>query len=121
MALRFRVSFVPALLAVGLLVYAATPPKKPHVVVLGAAKSVPYSKAGDPAGAGAEETALKTRALLVDGRASEWTTGDAHDVTDRSFVVRRALRVNDAPPGDKAGGWDWGLARGAVALRGRGI
>jgi hypothetical protein len=43
----------------------------------------------------------------------EWSTGDAHDVTDRSFVVRRAIRLNDAlpgdkpEPGDKAGQWVW--------------
>ena len=76
------------------------PPKKPRTVQLGTVKQVPYSKAGDPAGAGPEETILKTRALLVDGRVSEWTTGEAHDVTDRSFVVRRALRINDTLPGD---------------------
>ena len=64
---------------------------------------MPYSKAGDPAGAGPEETTLKIRALLVDGRVSEWTTGDAHDVTDRSFVVRRALRINDSLPNDRPG------------------
>jgi hypothetical protein len=94
--------------------YGVTPPKKPHVVALGAVRSVAYSKIGDPAGAGPEETKLPTRALLVDGRVSEWTTGDAHDVTDRSFVVRRALRVNDALPSDKpgtkstgAGHWVW--------------
>ena len=28
----------------------------------------------------------------------EWTTGDAHDVTDRSFVVRRVIRINDTLP-----------------------
>ena len=60
-----------------------------------------YSKAGDPAGAAPGEDALKIRALLVDGVLKEWTTGDAHDVTDRSFVVRRAIRLNDALPGDK--------------------
>jgi hypothetical protein len=92
---------------------AAVPPKKPHVVVLGAVRSVAYSKAGDPAGAGPEETKLATRPLLVDGRVSEWTTGDAHDVTDRSFVVRRALRINDALPGDaKAPGVHWVWQRG---------
>jgi hypothetical protein len=62
---------------------------------------VPYSKAGDPAGAATGEDALKIRALLVDGVLKEWTTGDAHDVTDRSFVVRRVIRLNDALPGDK--------------------
>ena len=47
------------------------------------------------------ENALKIRALLVDGVLKEWTTGDAHDVTDRSFVVRRVIKLNDALPGDK--------------------
>jgi hypothetical protein len=50
---------------------------------------------------------LKIRALVVDGVVKDWTTGDAHDVTDRSFVVRRAIRLNDALPEDKAGRWVW--------------
>jgi hypothetical protein len=82
-------------------------PRKGHTVVLGAAKKVPYSRAGDPAGAATGEDALKIRALLVDGVLKEWTTGDAHDVTDRSFVVRRVLRLNDALPGDRPGHWVW--------------
>jgi len=86
-------------------------PRKPHVVVLGAAKRVSYSKAGDPAGAAAEETDLKIRALWVDGALKEWTTGDPHDVTDRSFVVRRVIRLNDALPGDTTAAankhWVW--------------
>lgn len=82
-------------------------PRKTHTVVLGAAKRVPYSKAGDPAGAATDETALKIRPLVVDGLVKEWTTGDAHDVTDRSFVVRRVIRLNDALPGDKSGRWVW--------------
>lgn len=86
---------------------------KPHTVALGMAKRVPYSKAGDPAGAVAGEDSLKIRPLVVDGAVKEWTTGDAHDVTDRSFVVRRVMRLNDALPGDaptagnKAGHWVW--------------
>jgi hypothetical protein len=75
--------------------------RKTHTVVLGAARKVPYSKAGDPSGAAAGEDTLKIRALLVDGVLKEWTTGDAHDVTDRSFVVRRVIRLNDALPTDK--------------------
>lgn len=78
---------------------------KAHAVFLGAVKTVPYSKAGDPAGARADETALKLRALLVDGQVKEWTTGDSRDVTDRSFGVRRVLKINDALPGDKQGHW----------------
>lgn len=81
--------------------YGAGPRK--HSVVLGAVRKVAYSKEGDPAGAAAGETELKIRALVVDGAVKEWVTGDAHDVTDRSFVVRRALRLNDALPGEKLG------------------
>ena len=80
---------------------------KVHTVALGAFRRVPYSKTGDPAGAVAGETSLKIRALLVDNAVKEWTTGDSHEVTDRSFVVRRAIRLNDALPGDKAGQWVW--------------
>ncbi len=81
--------------------------RKPHVVGLGASKRVPYSRVGDPAGAAAGESALKIRPLVVDGIVKEWVTGEAHDVTDRSFVVRRVLRLNDALPGDKASPWVW--------------
>ncbi|MGA7857978.1 MAG: hypothetical protein WCA11_08640 [Terracidiphilus sp.] len=76
-------------------------PRKTHSVFIGATKRVPYSKAGDPAGAAGGEDSLKIRALVVDGVVKEWTTGDSHDVTDRSFVVRRVMRLNDALPGDK--------------------
>lgn len=86
-------------------------PRKPHVVTLGAIRKVPYSRAGDPAGAVAGEQSLKIRALLLDAVQKEWTTGDPHDVTDRSFVVRRALRLNDSLPGEKsaasASHWVW--------------
>jgi hypothetical protein len=86
-------------------------PRKEHVVVLGAARHVPYSKIGDPAGAGPREDALRIRPLVVDGAVKEWTTGESHDVTDRSFVVRRVLRVNDELPGEKptnaSAHWVW--------------
>jgi len=82
-------------------------PRKGHSVVLGAVKRVPYLQSGDPAGAAAGEDTLRIRALLVDGVLKEWTTGDAHDVTDRSFVVRRVIRLNDSLPGDKQGQWVW--------------
>jgi hypothetical protein len=85
----------------------AAAPRKPHVVALGAAKRVPYSKAGDPGGAAPAEDGLKIRPLVVDGAVKEWTTGNAHDVTDRSFVVRRVLRINDSLPGDQLGHWVW--------------
>ena len=87
--------------------FAAAAPKKVHAVGLGAVKKVSYSKAGDPAGAMAGEDSLKIRPLVVDGDVKEWTTGDAHDVTDRSFVVRRVMRLNDSLPGDRLGHWVW--------------
>jgi hypothetical protein len=90
--------FLAAVLTLVAAVSAPAVPRKVQTVALGAAKRVPYSRAGDPAGAAADETALKIRPLLVDTVLKEWTTGDAHDVTDRTFVVRRVLRIND-PPG----------------------
>lgn len=54
---------------------------------------------------------LKVRALLVDARLREYTTGAPHDLTDRLFVVRRAFRVNDALPTENASAnatrWQW--------------
>ena len=73
-----------------------------HTGFMGAVKRVPYSKVGDPAGAAADENSLKIRPLLVDTVLKEWTTGDAHDVTDRTFVVRRAIRLNDSLPGESS-------------------
>jgi hypothetical protein len=92
--------FLLTLLVTGTRFALAAPPKQ-HTVILGAARRVNYSKAGDPAGAVQGETELRIRALLVDGALKEWTTGDPHDVTDRSFVVRRAIRLNDTLPSDQ--------------------
>lgn len=52
---------------------------------------------------------ISIRALLVDGTVKEFTTGLAHDVTDREFVVRRAYRINDTLPEDprKSPRWLW--------------
>lgn len=105
--LRCVRGLVPVVFAAMVLPLAYAAPRKGHSVVLAAAKMVSYSHAGDPAGAEAGETQLRVRALLVDGVLKEWTTGDAHDVTDRSFVVRRAVRLNDTLPGDKLGQWVW--------------
>jgi hypothetical protein len=91
----------------------AAPPKV-HVVALGAAKKVPYvppgsvpAPPGDVAAKGEASPSLRVRALMVDGREKEWTVGEAHDVTDRSFTVRRAMRLNDALPGDAQARWSW--------------
>jgi hypothetical protein len=84
----------------------AAPPKV-HVVVLGPLKKVAYVPAGAVVSPGNDAPMLKVRALIVDGRQKEWVTGDAHDVTDRSFTVRRVMRVNDALPGDAQAKWSW--------------
>lgn len=105
---RFLLSILTILLfLLGAAVLVAAAPHKVHTIVLSAARQMPYARAGDPAGAVADEKTLKVRQLLVDGALKEWTTDDAHDVTDRSFVVRRALRINDTLPGEKTGRWVW--------------
>jgi len=94
-----------ALLALSALPLAAA--TKPHTVALGVVRKVPYQP---PDAAtkltGDDALTLKVRALLIDGQQKEWTTGDAHDVTDRTFTVRRAMRLNDALPGEAAH-WVW--------------
>lgn len=101
--------FISGLAASALLVASAlhAAPRKVHQVVLGAAHRVPYSQAGDPAGAAPGEADLIIRALMVDGAVKEWITGDPYDVTDRSFVVRSALKINNALPGAKPDQWVW--------------
>ena len=81
---------------------------KPHVITLGLVRKVP-DQPPDAAQklTGEDALTLKVRALLVDGQQKEWTTGETHEVTDRSFVVRRALRLNDALPSDTAPHWVW--------------
>ncbi len=85
---------------------AATP--KTHIVTLGPLRRVPYTQPDATPDSRADETStLKVRALLVDEHQKEWTTGDLHEITDRTFTVRRALRLNDALPTDPAAHWIW--------------
>ena len=66
---------------------------KPHVIALGK-----WIAAKWPNATGQKLLDIKVRALFVDTRLKEYTTGTPHDLTDRLFVVRRAFRVNDALP-----------------------
>jgi len=54
---------------------------------------------------------ITVRVLFVDTKLKEYTTGKPHDVTDRTFVVRRAFRINDALPDEarKSPSWLWQL------------
>jgi len=84
---------------------------KPHVITFG--KSI---VAKWPSATGQKMFDLKVRALLVDSRLKEYTTGNPHDVTDRLFVVRRAFRVNDALPSENTGATRWQWQRGGWLL-----
>ena len=78
---------------------------KPHVVSFG--KVLPVKLFIGP---GEDRSVpMNVRALLVDGKLKEFTTGESHTVTDRIFVVRRAFRVNDSLPADqgKVPRWVW--------------
>ena len=90
-------------------VAAAAAPAKVHVVALGGVRKVTWTPAGSipVAGKATNAQAMKVRPLTVDGRQKEWTTGESHDVTDRSFTIRRALRLNDALPGEATAQWSW--------------
>jgi len=80
---------------------------KGHTVTLGPYKRVSYTPPeASPDDKSEDSTTLKVRPLFVDNLQKEWTVGEIHDVTDRSFVIRRALRINDSLP-DEQPRWTW--------------
>jgi hypothetical protein len=93
------------LLGITSLTSAAAGASKPHVNAFGKWSPVKWC-VGPNEGKCLD---LKVRALYVDGRARESTLSASHEITERLFVVRRAFRVNDTLPTDKAGvqGWVW--------------
>jgi len=91
---------------------------KPHIVAFGSPQPAKLH-----VGATEEKTIdITVRALYVDTKLKEFTTGKPHDVTDREFVVRRAFRVNDALPDDprKSAKWLWQLGGWLLVDRGSG-
>lgn len=99
-----RSAVVPLLLAASC---ALAAPPRTHTVALGPARKVPYTPPeATPENRSEEATTLKVRPLVVDGAQREWTVGDIHEVTDRTFVVRRAMRLNDALPAEPPR-WSW--------------
>jgi hypothetical protein len=85
----------------------ATAASKPHVVGFGGPQPVKLY-----VGPSEDKVIdITVRPLYVDTKLKEFTTGKPHDVTDRTFVVRRAFRVNDALPDDssKSSKWVWQL------------
>ena len=80
---------------------------KVHTVALGPARRVPYTPPeANRENRSEEATSLHIRPLFVDDKQKEWTVGEVHDVTDRSFVVRRALHINDSLPAETPR-WTW--------------
>ena len=105
-ALVLSLSFLTSAAALPNPLFAAAP--KVHTVSLGAVRRVPYTQPdATPEEKSDETSTIKVRALFVDDRQKDWTTGDAHEITDRTFAIRRALRINDALPGDSAPHWIW--------------
>ena len=107
--------FAPVLL-LAFCCLAQTPVKPPrmarpptlHAVVLGPMRRVPYTPPDTtPDEKDEDTTTLKVRPLMVDGAQREWTTGELHEVTDRSFAIRRAMRLNDSLPADREPRWVW--------------
>ena len=76
---------------------------KPHVISFGK-----WSSAKWHVGPESKPLDVKIRALYVDTRLKEYTTGTPHDVTDRLFVVRRMFRLNDTLPAETSTArWIW--------------
>ena len=76
---------------------------KTHIITFGKTANVQWFVTPE------KSLPIAVRPLYVDGKLREFTSGDAHDVTDSSFVVRRAYRINDYLPDDqkKVPNWKW--------------
>jgi hypothetical protein len=102
-----RLCAVMAPLLIAVLCPSAARAVKVHTVVLGPIRKVPYTPPeATPETKSDDSTSLHVRPLMVDDKQREWTVGPIHDVTDRTFVVQRALRLNDSLPGE-AVHWTW--------------
>ena len=76
---------------------------KPHIMSFGKPTTVKLLL-----GPSEEKTlTISVRPLFLDTKLKEYTTGPAHDITDRVFVVRRAYRVNDSLPNESSARWLW--------------
>ena len=83
-------------------------PPRVHSVTLGPVRHVPVV-AADVAKENKDDEAgtARVRALFVDTRQKDWTIGEMHEVTERSFAVQRVLHVNDTLPQEKGQRWVW--------------
>ena len=104
-----RLTFFIALIFLNTGAVSAT---KPHVVSFGKWITVKWFIGHDEN----QPLDLKVRPLYVDGHTKEYTTGQAHEITETLFVVRRAFRVNDTLAEDKAVQPRWQWERGGWLL-----
>jgi hypothetical protein len=86
-----------------LLVLPARAAPRQHIVFLGNWR--PAQTASDSG----DSRPIKIRRLIVDGRLRDYTFGQAHDVTESVFVIRRVFRINDTLPDDRQAtpSWVW--------------
>lgn len=88
---------------------------KPKVVTFVRWMTVKWSATG-----GEETAEMRVRPLLVNGDVKEYTAGEPHMVTERTFVVQRAVRLNDSLPGDGGDKQKWAWQPGGWLLVQRG-
>jgi hypothetical protein len=76
---------------------------KPHSVSFGKWTSIRLVVDGEE-----KQIDARVRPLLVDGRTKEFTVGQPHDVTERTFVVQRVYRLNGSLPQETGAiHWFW--------------
>jgi hypothetical protein len=79
-----------------------------HTVSLGSVRKVRYTPPDvTPDEKNEETTTLRVRPLIVDDLQREWTMGEMHEVTDRTFAVRRVMHVNDTLEMEHEMRWVW--------------
>lgn len=100
MRLRLRLIAAGGLVLCAMVASAAS---KPHVVMFGKTTNVKIFAGPDED----KPLELKVRSLYVDGKLKEYTFGAAHEITDRLYVVRRIVRINDTLPEETAPRWTW--------------
>lgn len=91
---------------------------KVHSVAVGGWRKVPYTPPSTTVATdSAEAITLRVRPLVIDGQVKDWTTGEIHEITDRTFVARRVVKLNDALPDERGARWIWVLGPWLLADR----
>lgn len=90
-----------------LLLFCVPASAKVHSVALGAWRKIPPSGDVTSGNKAAQPVTMRVRPLVVDGQVRDWVTGEIHEVTDRTFVARRAVKLNDDLPDEAGAHWLW--------------